>query len=77
MARTPIQRAAGPCRRGLESPISTPMSIRVAQIRWGGGSPSWLCQEAAEPEQAGRLAAPPGWEASGCPTRANLQPWVQ
>lgn len=42
------------------------------------GSLSWLCQEVRpEPEQAWWLAALPGWEASGCPARANLQPWVQ
>lgn len=42
------------------------------------GSLSWLCQEVRpEPEQAWWLAALPGREASGCPARANLQPWVQ
>lgn len=67
MARTPIQRAAGPCRRGLESPISTPMSIRVAQIRWGGGVLhgcarrllSQSRQGGWQPHQAGKPAGAP------------------
>lgn len=69
----------GHCHHVLEFPTRTLMSSHLkgpAKTR-GEGSLSQLCQKVRpEAEGAECLATPSCQQASRCPVRANLQPWV-